>query len=162
MENKEEYFEQLLSVKNELEKFAVFLTRNRDSAKDLVSEVIVLGFDSYEKLKNVSSFKSYLFTICIRAFYKLKKRNQNFDSFEENELEGFYSDSNADYLYDVGLLYSAIDKLKSKEKEVLILAELMGYKHREIAEILKLSEANVKVIVFRAKQKLKELLVDTK
>ncbi|MFH1052731.1 MAG: RNA polymerase sigma factor [bacterium] len=160
MEKKDEYFEQLLSIKFELEKFALFLTRNRDSAKELVSEVIVLGYDAFEKLKRTSSFKSFLFTICYRTFYKNKRRNSNFDSFDENELLSHYQGFNADDLHDISLLYFSIDKLSKKERDVLIFAELMGLKYKEISDILKISESNIKVIVFRAKKKLKEFLVD--
>ena len=160
MNKKDEYFEQLLGIKFELEKFALFLTRNRDSAKELVSEVIVLGYDAFDKLKNVSSFKSYLFKICYRTFYKNKNRDKDFDSFVETDFVTFYNGLNTDEFHDICLLYSAIDKLKKNEKEVLILSELMGYKQKEVAEIMNISESNVKVIVFRAKKKLKELLVD--
>lgn len=162
MEKKDEYFKQLLSIKFELEKFALFLTRNRESARELVSEVILLGFDSFVNLKKESSFKSYLFTICLRTFYQHKRKNKKFVSYDENEISGFYSGLKTDELYDLGMLFIAIDKLKNIEKEVLTLAELMGYKHKEIAEILHISESNVKVTVFRAKNKLKELLVDNK
>lgn len=159
-EIKNKYFELVISVKDELERFAVFLTRNRDTAKELVSASIVSGFDTYKNLKNQDAFKYFLFRICSREYYKIKKRNRKYGELNEEELMSFYSDTNPDELYDIGLLYNAIDKLKKIDKEILVLGELMGYKYAEISAIFGISEANVKVKIFRSKQKIKEFLRD--
>lgn len=159
-EIKEEYFRELLLIKNDLEKFAVFLTRNRDTAKELASEVIISGYDGFHRLKDLNSFKNYVFTICIRTYYKIKKQNSKFESLKDNDFDTLYDGMNSDELYDLKLLYSAIDKLKKEEKEIFILAELLGYKYKDITQICNISEANVKIRVFRAKNKLVDYFKD--
>ena len=52
----------------------------------------------------------------------------------------------------------AVDSLPDKWKEVLILKEFGEMNYREIAKTLRISESNVKVRVFRAKEKLAEIL----
>lgn len=55
-------------------------------------------------------------------------------------------------------LYLAVQKLKSVEKEVVVLYYFAGLTQAEIAEILKLSYGNTRVILYRAKQNLKKML----
>lgn len=52
----------------------------------------------------------------------------------------------------------AVDSLPDKWKEVLILKEFGEMNYKEIAKTLRISESNVKVRVFRAKEKLAEIL----
>lgn len=52
----------------------------------------------------------------------------------------------------------AVDSLPAKWKEVLILKEFGEMNYKEIAKTLRISESNVKVRVFRAKEKLAEIL----
>lgn len=52
----------------------------------------------------------------------------------------------------------AVDSLPDKWKEVLILKEFGEMNYKEIAKTLHISESNVKVRVFRAKEKLAEIL----
>lgn len=156
---KEEYFELLLEIKDEIEKFAVFLTRNRDTAKDILGDVIISGYYSYLKLNDKNSFKSYMMKICLRTYYKYIGRNKKLVEIEDLDINTFYPVLNQEELLDIKLLYEAIDKLKKKEKNVILLAELMGYKHQEVANITGISISNVKVIIFRSKKKLKQLLL---
>lgn len=52
----------------------------------------------------------------------------------------------------------SVDSLPDKWKEVLILKEFGEMNYKEIAKTLRISESNVKVRVFRAKEKLAEIL----
>ena len=56
------------------------------------------------------------------------------------------------------LVLDALKTLDSPEREILALAEGSGMTYREIADILKISEANVKVKVHRARTELKKPL----
>ena len=55
-------------------------------------------------------------------------------------------------------LRKAVDSLPDKLKEVLVLKEFGEMNYKEIARALRISESNVKVRVFRAKEKLAEIL----
>ena len=53
----------------------------------------------------------------------------------------------------------ALDKLPSKYRMVLILKEYEKMSYKDIGESLKLSESNVKVRVFRAREQLSKMLI---
>ena len=54
----------------------------------------------------------------------------------------------------------AADQLPDIQRAVLMLRDWEGYSYKEIAEITGLSDSQVKVYLFRARKKMKELLVD--
>ena len=56
----------------------------------------------------------------------------------------------------------ALDTLPEIQKSIVLLRDLEGYEYLEIGEILSLTESQVKVYLFRARQKMKEILKDIK
>lgn len=62
---------------------------------------------------------------------------------------------NVELEVDVG---TVLDTLKPKERALLWLAYVEGYEHREIAEILGLQAASVRVLLFRARKKFSRAL----
>lgn len=55
-------------------------------------------------------------------------------------------------------LYRTIQKLKSTEKEAVVLYYFAGLSQEEIGKILGVSYGNIRVILYRAKKNLKSLL----
>lgn len=58
------------------------------------------------------------------------------------------------------VLNNSLDMLSDVQKSILLLRDYEGYAYEEIAEILQISDAQVKVYLFRARQKMKEYLKD--
>ena len=56
------------------------------------------------------------------------------------------------------ILEKSLDTLPPIQKTIILLRDLEGYNYKEIGEILSLTEAQVKVYLFRARQKIKDLL----
>ena len=52
----------------------------------------------------------------------------------------------------------AVSILPPIQKSVILLRDLQGYSYKEIGEILELSDAQVKVYLFRARKKIKKQL----
>jgi len=53
----------------------------------------------------------------------------------------------------------ALNRLPEVQKNCILLRDYEGYSYEEIGEVLQLSESQVKVYIFRARQSLKEYLV---
>ena len=51
-------------------------------------------------------------------------------------------------------------KLKLQEQTLLWLAYVEGFDHKEIADALKIREKSVRVLLFRARRKMADILVD--
>jgi RNA polymerase sigma-70 factor (ECF subfamily) len=56
-------------------------------------------------------------------------------------------------------LRAALANLSRREQQLLWLVYAEGFSHREVASIMKLSQASVRVLTFRARKKLQRILV---
>lgn len=160
-ELKNKYFEMIELIITDLEKYVIFITRNREIAKDVLSDAILKGFNSFQSIKNIGSFKYYMLTIIRRTFHEYKRKNNYYDESYETIIDSIYSDElSPEDKTDVAILYDALDKLNESDRELIILAELSEIPHKEIADMLGTNSDNIKTKVYRAKKKLKEILND--
>ena len=56
------------------------------------------------------------------------------------------------------LLEMAIESLPEKYREVIVLKEFLGFSYQEIADLLGVTLPSVRINIYRAKQKIKEIL----
>lgn len=136
-------------------RFVLKNIKNKEKAEDIVQ-------DSFEKLwKNAdkidaSKAKSYLFTTAYHGFIDLIRKEKRITPFEtEHEKIQTYNTPNHD-LQEI--LHQAIEKLPADQKAVVLLRDYEGYSYKEIADITDLSEAQVKVYIFRARTFLKDYI----
>src|SRR5690349_7379158 len=59
---------------------------------------------------------------------------------------------------DLELMWAGLDRLPERSRAALMLRELAGFRYAEIAAVLGVSEANVKVLIFRARRSLHDLM----
>lgn len=154
--DKERFFELIDENYKSLEKFTLYLTQNRDSAKDLIQDTILVAYDSFKSLKKEEAFLSFLFTICSRIYYKSKKQKYEKAPQEPDEL--LANEISIEDKTDLKLIYEEINKLNPNDREIILLHEIVGFKYKEIAEIKDISIDNVKVKIHRIKKKLIENL----
>jgi DNA-directed RNA polymerase specialized sigma24 family protein len=60
--------------------------------------------------------------------------------------------------FSAGKVYNKVDRLPDSLRTVIILADMVEFNHREIADLLGITVENAKVRLHRARKKLKELL----
>ncbi|MDQ1267230.1 MAG: hypothetical protein QG635_2384 [Bacteroidota bacterium] len=153
--NSNKYFKLIEANLPDMERYALFLTRSRDFAEDLVSEAIIKGYDTYQNIRKESAFRSFMFTIIIRTYYSEKRKRSRYSDIDNPEFRSLYSKAlNPEEITDIALMYEEIEKMSEKDREIIILAELMELPLKEISEMLEISVTNAKVRVHRAKKKL--------
>ena len=132
-----------------------FILKNlRDQA--MAEDIIQDTFEKlWMKLEEVSALKvkSYLFTSAYHTmidYIRREKRNIVTDPATLYEAAG------TDHYSDLGeVLERAIQNLPEDQKAVVMLRDYEGYSYKEIAEITGLTEAQVKVYIYRARIYLK-------
>jgi len=128
---------------------------DQDKARDIVQ-------DTFEKLwikaenVNFDKVKSYLFTTAYHTmidYIRKEKRQTDFEGVnpEEYSHSEQYSDVNE-------VLHEAINRLPDDQRSVVMLRDYEGYSYKEISEISGLSEAQVKVYIYRARIFLKNYI----
>ena len=70
-------------VCKEMYKFALYMMKHTEDAEDAVSETVISAFENIAKLKNESSFKSWIFTILGNQCRKMLGKRGNHVSEEE-------------------------------------------------------------------------------
>ena len=130
--------------------------RDKDKADDIIQ-------DTYEKLwRKVDTVsylkaKSYLFTTAYHTMIDVI-RKEKYQADYENVNEQEYSETN-NYSDLNEILHTALNKLPESQRAVILLRDYEGYSYDEIAEITGLSEAQVKVYIYRGRLFLKKFIV---
>lgn len=127
---------------------------NEMSAKDVVQETFTKVWVKRDDI-DYSKVKSYLFTAAYNTMLDWIKKEKRSGDIESTPEYGFEQSSNPDLKE---ILNEALDRLPEAQKTVVLLRDYEGYNYAEIAEITGLSEAQVKVYIFRARKALKTYL----
>ncbi|MBN2487333.1 MAG: RNA polymerase sigma factor [Bacteroidales bacterium] len=161
-----EFNYQLTSLSNNLERFALSLTTNREDAKDLLQETFAKAISYRDKFVDNTNLKAWTFTIMkntfINNYRRATKANTTFDNTDDlyylNLKKENYSGS-PESEYSVKEINKAIDGLED-EFRVPFLMHTQGYKYKEIADELNLKIGTVKSRIFFTRKKLMEKLTD--
>jgi len=131
-----------------LDKLAMMLcSGDKDSAKDCLQDTWVITLRKLPEFEWRSSLKTWLTSILINTI-KNKKWKRDMQSLELTESIDVVPASSMTS-YD---LAKAINRLPDGYKEILVLHDVEGYKHREIADIMKISEGTSKSQLYHARK----------
>ena len=148
------------------------LTAHREDAADLTQEAFIKAFQNIHTFKGKSSFYTWLYRIGVNAAYShLKKTRRNrFFSFEKIHEEALQAEildkvTQAPQQDRRALLEELREKLNEalqtlslKHRTVVVLHEIEGLSHREIAEVMNSTEGTVRSRLHYAKQQLQSQL----
>ncbi len=127
-------------------------------AEDVMVNGFVKVFQNLKSFQHKGSFEGWIRKIMVRESisYLRKKQFVVYDDevYESQSKEIISSDS----LLDVEYVQQLIDKLPEGYKMVFLLYAVEGYKHQEIAQMLKISEGTSKSQLFKARKLLQENL----
>jgi RNA polymerase sigma-70 factor (ECF subfamily) len=145
------------SMRPDLLRFALWLTRDRALAEDVVQEALLRAWRSRDALKDPACARAWLLTIVRREHARLyeRKRLELVSLNEAFEHEGGALLSRDDS--EVQALRSAILQLPIEYREPLIMQVLGGFSVDEIAHELGLTASAVLTRLFRARNKLRTL-----
>ncbi len=144
-----------------LTKFIMNYVKNVDDAEDLAQDVFVYVFFNKKEYDFKYSFKTYLYTIArSRAINFLSRRKKN--TKIDDCLEIFDIDDLIERKLEIKekeeIVVKAIHKLKPEYQRVIFLYYFEDFKYKEISKVLNISMSKTKVLINRAKVKLKKEL----
>lgn len=144
------------------------LTGNREDASDLTQDAFIKAFQSIGKFRGKSAFYTWLYRIAVNnalSFIK-KNRRRRFFSFDNMTEE-----AGADEIFEAiasktrtekavlmdelqERLNESLQKLSEKHRTVVVLHEIEGLSHAEIADITRTSIGTVRSRLHYAKSQL--------
>ncbi len=144
------------------------MTGNRQDAEDLLQEVFLKGFKALKRFKGKSSFYTWIYRIALNKTINFIKKRKKRTGLSLNDMDiAVESDpvyvewrSRHTPLRDVALselqkkLNVALNTLSEKHRAVVVLHDVQGIPHEEIAKMLKCSAGTVRSRLFYARQLL--------
>jgi len=150
------------------------MTSNHEDANDLAQESFIKAYQALKSFKGGSSFYTWLYRIAVNKTINFLKQRKNKHHYSLNDLD-FNTEHNPDLvalisektpLRDVGLtelqkkLNEALLKLSEPHRLVVVLHDVQGQSHEEIAEIMDCNIGTVRSRLFYARQQLQGYLAE--
>lgn len=164
------FFDELYeNYHKDLFQYIIYMVKDRTLAEDLVQDVYIKVFKSYDTFDGRSSEKTWLFAIArhvtIDHFRKQKrKRKRIMDFFDWGEKGEEIKDQNrlpeevAILNEEMQAVYRSLDNCTVDQRSVIILRFIQGMSIQETAEVLEWSESKVKTTQHRGMKVLKQKL----
>ena len=131
------------------------ITGDFEEAAEVLQDAFIQVFKNLKKFRYESTLGAWIKTIVVRMAYRHLKSRVVFE-----ELPPQYNASKIDWgdFLDAEYLEKAIQNLPDGFRTVFTLIEIEGFSHREVGDILGISEGTSKSQLFYAKKKLREML----
>ncbi len=150
----------ILPLKNELFRLALRITMNRAEAEDVVQETMIRVWQRRDRWDEIESVEAFCLTICRNLALDRAKRaaNKTLSINADYAAEAVASENperSVERQDRTDIVRRIIDSLPERQRTIIQLREIEGHSYKEIADILDLSEEQVKVTLFRARQAIK-------
>jgi RNA polymerase sigma-70 factor, ECF subfamily len=157
-------------------RLAIRITRNAEDAEEAVQDAFLSVIRKIDTFRGDSAFGSWLYRVVANASYQRCRRHRGRENTEvsldkllpEFDEDGHYAVPIADWSMSVqdparraelrDVLSTAIDELPADYRAAVLLRDVDGLSHREIAESLGLTAVAVKTRVHRARLFLRKQL----
>lgn len=122
------------------------VVKNNDDAEDICQETFISVYKNLSKFREESNIYTWIYRIAI---------NKTYDFFKKRKLEFEINDEVLSLPEDINfdakvILEEKLKLISEKEKEIVILKDIYGYKLKEIAEIKNMNLSTVKSVYYKA------------
>ena len=150
------------------------MTSNHEDANDLAQESFIKAYQALKSFKGGSSFYTWLYRIAVNKTINFLKQRKNRQHMSLNDLD-FQAEHDPDLVAlvsdktprrEAGLtelqekLNTALLKLSEPHRLVVVLHDVQGLSHDEIAKVMDCNIGTVRSRLFYARQQLQAYLAD--
>jgi RNA polymerase sigma-70 factor (ECF subfamily) len=163
-------FEQLYRrYSNRIYRLCLHMVKNETEAEDLTQEAFLRVFRKIHTFQGISAFSTWLHRVSVNTILmSLRKKKrveiplENEDNYDEEShvprhiLGGL--DPSLSGFFDRENIKRALGQMPPGYKKVLVLHDVFGYEHNEIALLVKCSTGNSKSQLHKARVRMRTLL----
>lgn len=149
---------------------ALLYLRNREEAEEVSQDVFIKVFRKLPEFRFESSVTTWVYRIAVNTCldYLRKRKRKNAIA----RLVSIFKIGDTEFLKEppenltpivlmeqqenAAMLFAAIEKLPTNQKNAFLLSKMEGMAHEKIAEIMNTTLSAVESLLFRAKQNLKK------
>ncbi len=122
------------------------VVKNDDDAEDICQETFISVYKNLSKFREESNIYTWIYRIAI---------NKTYDFFKKRKVEFEINDDVLSLPEDVNfdtkvILQEKLKLISEKEREIIILKDIYGYKLKEIAEMKDMNLSTVKSVYYKA------------
>ena len=122
------------------------VVKNDDDAEDICQETFISVYKNLSKFREESNIYTWIYRIAI---------NKTYDFFKKRKLEFEINDEVLSLPEDINfdtkvILQEKLKLISEKEREIVILKDIYGYKLKEIAEMKNMNLSTVKSVYYKA------------
>lgn len=157
---KTDFRRDILPLKDKIYRLALRITNISEEAEDIVQDTMLKVWSMRTQWKTLKSVEAWCMTVARNlALDRTGAASaENTGITEDLQIASAGSSPHDELERKEGLdiVMKLVDRLPEKQKTALHLRDVEGKTYKEIAEIMQMSEENVKTNIFRARQKIKE------
>ena len=147
----------------DLWRYALALTAQADAAEDLVQSTCLRAMEKAHTLKNTDHMRAWLMTLCRSVWLNERRasairRTESFDEGAHFDAGAVLQDGEAN-IFTRQVLQTVMG-LPEAQREVVVLTYVLGYKYREVAEMLDIPVGTVMSRLSAARGRLHRILSD--
>ena len=158
----------ILPLKNKLFRLALRITLNNADAEDIVQETLIKVWKKRESWDEIESIEAFCYSICrnlaLDRTRRADKFSESLDETRDTTADTSYSSNPEEQVQQsdrMKLVKELIDHLPEKQRSVIQLRDFEGKSYKEIADIMQMTDEQVKVTLFRARQTIKKKFLET-
>lgn len=139
--------------------FLYRMSSDKENSEDMAQNVFLRMIKYRHTYKGDGEFKTWMYHLArnvLNDFYKSKAKRSD-SEIKDNLLSEDTTQINLEKNEQVALLNTALNKLSEEHREILVLSRYQELDYSEIASILNITEANVRVKIHRAMTQLKSM-----
>jgi RNA polymerase sigma-70 factor, ECF subfamily len=161
IEMDEKYFrDNVLPLKDKLFRIALRITFDRAESEDIVQDTLIRVWEHRDEWSEINSIEAYSITICRNLANDRSQKVESHNVELTAEISERSDAANMDerMIRDerLDIIQRLMKQLPSPQKEIMELRDIEGMSYKDISKILNFSEEQVKVYLFRARQKIKK------
>lgn len=154
-----EKFKELVEPEiNKVYKFLCAYTRDFNLAQDILQDCLLKAYLNMSALKDENKISSWLYKIAINSAKDYHKKNTVESCADLDYISEGNMYTQTEMKHDIS---QYLMRLEPNEREIIILKDMLDYSYNEISKFLDISQSNVGVRLYRARDKFKELICDT-
>ncbi len=160
---------EILDIERVIESYSSYIYRilrnnitNESDIEEIASDVFIIFWKNYQRLESDIPIRPYLVGITKNLIKKKYKeyniKCENVELYEEDIAYQFDIENLAESQEKSKIISETLKQMKEEEQTIFILFYYKQQKIKDIAKLLKISEAKVKIVLFRIRKLIKKNL----